>query len=156
MSSFAQYKWHHWASKGISEAGHQYANYHYSSSSHVIITWSSQGVVRITYEFKVYFVAWLLIVWYPTYNPTRSKTPFPNTIIEEDRCHHGDERLWPLPWPVAWWRPNQAYRRHSHTMEDDLCAWFCWNPSSARVVSAATHMGFSWLFGVCRILMAWG
>ncbi len=82
--------------------------------------------------------------------------PTSTTQLLRKTSDHGDERLWPLPWPVALWRPNQGHRRHPHTMDGDVCAWFCWNPSSARVVSAVADSGFSWLFGVCRILTAWG
>jgi hypothetical protein len=54
-----------------------------------------------TYKFKMYFVARLPMVRYPMWNRTRSKPPFRDTFIEEERCHHGDKRLWPLPWHVA-------------------------------------------------------
>ena len=43
-------------------------------------------------------------------------------------------RLWPLPWYVAWVRPNQVHRRHPHTMGDDDCAWFGRNHATARAL----------------------
>ena len=50
-------------------------------------------------------------------------------------AHHGGRRLWPLPSPMARRHPNQAHRRHPHTMGDAACAWFGLNPPGGRVVS---------------------
>jgi hypothetical protein len=50
-------------------------------------------------------------------------------------AHHGGWRLWPLPSPMARRHPNQAHRRHPHTMGDAACAWFGLNPLGGRVVS---------------------
>ena len=50
-------------------------------------------------------------------------------------AHHGGRRLWPLPSPMARRHPNQAHRRHPHTMGDAACAWFGLNLPGGRVVS---------------------
>ena len=38
---------------------------------------------------------------------------------------HGDQRLRPIPLPVAQRRPSRVHRYHPHTMGDDAYAWLC-------------------------------
>jgi len=45
-------------------------------------------------------------------------------IIDTFAVNHGVEQLSPIPSHVGLGRPNQAHRRHPHTMGDDACAWF--------------------------------
>ncbi len=86
---------------------------------------------------------------------TRSTNPICDTIIEELPCHHGQERLWPLPWPVAWWHPNQAHRRHPHTMDDDSCTWFHRDPSGAQVVVPLPTVVFRDILECARYWWCW-
>ena len=47
------------------------------------------------------------------------KHPLANKLFDMFGVNHGAERLWPIPWHVAWGRPNKVHRRHPHTMGDD-------------------------------------
>ena len=55
-----------------------------------------------------------------------------NSSLRQDSdsflAHHGGRWRWPLPSPVGRRHPNQAHRRHPHTMGDAACAWFGLNP----------------------------
>jgi len=66
-------------------------------------------------------------------------------------ANHGGGRLWPIPSPVARWRPSRVRRYHPHTMGDDAYARLCVISSGARAVShppPTTHL--SLLFSRCR------
>ena len=69
-------------------------------------------------------------------------------------AHHGGRRLWPLPLPMAQRHPNQAHRRHPHTMGDTACAWFGINPPGGRVVSTTTtNVNVSFCLSIRALLM---
>ncbi len=69
-------------------------------------------------------------------------------------AHHGGRRLWSLPSPVAWRNPNQAHRRHPHTMGDAACTLFGINPLGGRVVSTTTEIvNVSFCLSICTLLM---
>ncbi len=55
-------------------------------------------------------------------------------------AHHGGRRLWSLPSPVVRRNPNQAHRRHPHTMGDAACTLLGINPLGGRVVSTTTKI----------------
>ncbi len=67
-------------------------------------------------------------------------------------AHHGGRRLWPLPSPVARRHPNQAHRRHPHTMGDADRAWFWFNPLGGRVMSTTTTNAIMSIFGCMHVI----
>jgi len=67
-------------------------------------------------------------------------------------AHHGGRRLWTLPSLVARWHPNQAHRRHPHTMGDAARAWNTINPPGGRVVSTTTTNAIMSFFGCMHVV----
>jgi hypothetical protein len=59
-----------------------------------------------------------------------------------------------LPLPVARRHPNQAHRRHPHTMGDVACTLFGINPPGEQAVSTTTtNVNVSFCLSICMLLM---
>ncbi len=57
---------------------------------------------------------------------------------------HGDQRLWPIPSPVARRRPSRVRWYHPHTMGDDAFARLCVIWLGARAVSPPPQQRICW------------